>query len=341
MLCTFDDPDDESASMTTFSKKRRELSIAMLGAAALSALPRGAQAQGTYPSRPITFICPWPAGGTADATMRALCAAASRELGQPVVLENKPGAAGMLGTSAMVVAAPDGYTIGQVPMSVTRFSQLGTFRFDPMKDITYIARTNGQTFGIAVRPDSRYRTLKELVAAAKTSPGTITYATSGVAGQTHVGMEEFAMKAGIKLNHIPFKGGSEALQAVMGGHVDVLADSSSWAPQVESGKLILLATWGEKRTRFDAPTLREAGYDVVVEAPNGVGAPKGIDPAIHARLRSAFRKATQSPEFTSACAKIDSDVMYLDADDYRRTIQQSVEHEKRLIEALHLREKLG
>ena len=325
----------------TIDSKRRELALAMLGGAALAALPRAARAQAPYPSRPITFICPWPAGGTADATMRALAAAAARDLGQPMVVENKPGAAGMLGTAAMLSAPADGYTIGQVPMSVTRFSQLGTFRYDPLKDISFIARTNGQTFGIAVRPDSKLKSIGDLVAAAKASPGTITYATSGVAGQTHVGMEEFAMKAGIKLNHIPFKGGAEALQALLGGHVDVLADSSSWAPQVEAGKLVLLATWGEKRTRFNAPTLREAGYDVVVEAPNGVGAPKGLDPAIHARLRAAFRKAAQSEEFVAACRRIDSDVMYLDADDYRRTIQQSYEHEKKLIEALGLREKLA
>lgn len=321
--------------------KRRDLTLAMLGAAAVAAVPGGSRAQGPYPARPITFICPWPAGGTADATMRALVVAASRDLGQTVVLENKPGAAGMLGTAAMLSAPADGYTIGQVPMSVTRFCQLGTFRYDPLEDITYIARTNGQTFGIAVRPGSKYRTIQDLVAAARASPGTIAYATSGVAGQTHVGMEEFAMKAGVELNHIPYKGGSEALSALMGGHVDVLADSSSWAPMVEAKKLILLATWGEKRTRFDAPTLREAGYDVVVEAPNGVGAPKRLDPAIHARLRTAFRNATQSPEFLTACQRIDSDVMYLDADDYRSTMVQSYEHEKVLIDALRLKEKLA
>ena len=325
----------------TIDSKRRELALAMLGGAALAALPRAARAQAPYPSRPITFICPWPAGGTADATMRALAAAAARDLGQPMVVENKPGAAGMLGTAAMLSAPADGYTIGQVPMSVTRFSQLGTFRYDPLKDISFIARTNGQTFGIAVRPDSKLKSIGDLVAAAKASPGTITYATSGVAGQTHVGMEEFAMKAGIKLNHIPFKGGAEALQALLGGHVDVLADSSSWAPQVEAGKLVLLATWGEKRTRFNAPTLREAGYDVVVDAPNGVGAPKGLEPAVHAQLRDAFRKAAASAEFRKACERIDSVVMYQDADDYRRYIEATMERERALIQALNLKEKLG
>jgi tripartite-type tricarboxylate transporter receptor subunit TctC len=109
---------------------------------------------------------------------------------------------------------------------------------------------------------------------------------------------------------------------------------------VEAGKLVLLATWGEQRTRFNAPTLREAGFDVVVDAPNGVGAPRGLDPAIHAKLRAAFRKASQSKEFIEACQRIDSVVMYLDAEDYRKTVQESVEREKRLIQALGLRDKL-
>ncbi len=320
---------------------RRRFLLAALASGAASTIPFAARAQGAWPNRPIAFICPWPAGGTADATMRALCGEAAKALGQPMVVENKPGAAGMLGTAAMLSAKPDGYTVGQVPFSVARFSQLGTFRFDPMKDIAYIARVNGQTFGIATQAESRFKSLADVVAAAKAAPGKVTYSSSGVAGATHVGMEEFAMKAGIKLNHIPYKGGSEALQALLGGHVDLLADSSSWAPLVEAGKLKLLATWGEQRTRFNAPTLREAGFDVVVDAPNGVGAPKGLDPAVHAKLREAFRAAAASEAFKAACQRIDSAVMYLDADDYRKTMEANMERERHLIQALRLKELLG
>lgn len=320
--------------------RRRQFVLA--GASALATLPFGALAQAGYPNRPIQFICPWPAGGTADSTMRALTAEAAKVLGQPIVFENRAGASGMLGTSAMLASKPDGYTIGQVPFSVTRFSQLGTLKYDPLKDITFIARANGQTFGIASRVDGPYKTLKDLVAAAKANPGRITYSHSGIGGQTHVGMEEFAIKAGISFNNIPFKGGSEAMQAILGGHVDLIADSSSWAPLVEAGKLNLLAVWGEQRLpRFpNAPTLREAGFDVVVNAPNGVGAPKGLDPAIHATLRAAFRTAALSAGFKAACDRIDSPVLYLDADDYRKTIEEGYRNETRLIEALKLREKM-
>lgn len=296
-----------------------------------------------YPERPITFICPWPAGGTADATMRALCVAAGRHLGQPVVLENRAGASGMLGLKAMVGAKPDGYTVGQIPISVTRFSQLGSVQIDPLKDITYLARSSGQTFGIAVRADSPWKTLKEFVAHAKANPGKVTYGSSGLGGATHVGMEEFASVAGVQFNHIPYKGGAPALQDLLGGQLDSLADSSSWAPHVKSGKLRLLATWGEKRTQDfpEVQTLREQGFDVVVDAPNGVGAPKGLDPAIERRLREAFKAAVASPEFTAACDKIDAPVMYLDGPEYEKYAAIVYKKETQLIERLKLKELMS
>ena len=299
---------------------RRQLVLGALSATALTATSSRLSAQ-TWPERSITFICPWPAGGTADQSMRALCSVAARVLGQSIAVENKVGASGMIGAMALASAKPDGYTIGQIPISVTRFSQLGTLAADPRKDFTYIARTSGQTFGIAVPANSPFKTLKDFVAHAKANPGKVTYAHAGVGGATHVGMEEFASAAGIQFNHVPYKGGSEALQGVLGGHVDALADSSSWAPHVEAGKLRLLATWGELRTaRFkDVPTLRELGYDVVVDAPNGIGAPKGLNPAVAAKLRDAFRQAANSPEFKAVIDKLDAPLLYLDGPDYENT----------------------
>ena len=321
---------------------RRHFMLSSLGAALLPlSLPRAFAAG--YPERPITFICPWPAGGTADVTMRALCAAAAKELGQTIIVDNKTGASGMIGLKSLASAKPDGYTIGQIPISVTRFSQLGLVQVDPLKDLSYIARVSGQTFGIAVRAEAPWKTLKDLVAEAKAKPETITYGTAGLGGATHVGMEEFAMAAGVKFNAIPYKGGSEALQGLLGGHVDVLADSSSWAPLVKSGKLRLLATWGEQRTMEfkDTPTLKEAGYNVVVDAPNGIGAPKGLPADVYARLRAAFKTAAASPEFIAACARIDAPLMYLDAPDYEKYVMANVAKEKTLIERLKLKELMS
>lgn len=326
--------------MTTPRTRRRDFVLGALGAAALGTSSR-LLAQ-PWPERPITFICPWPAGGTADQSMRALCTVASRILGQAIAVENRAGASGMIGSKALASAKPDGYTIGQIPISVTRFSQLGTLQADPRKDFTYLARTSGQTFGIAVPANSPFKTLQDFVAAAKAKPGSITYAHAGVGGATHVGMEEFAAAAGIQLSHVPYKGGAEALQGVLGGHVDALADSSSWAPHVEAGKLRLLATWGEQRTpRFkDVPTLKDLGYNVVVDAPNGIGAPKGLPPAVEARLRDAFRQAVASPEFKSVADRLDAPLLYLDGPDYAQYVNTVYQKETVLIDKLKLREMM-
>lgn len=320
---------------------RRHFIATGLGAAAALAAPRAfAQA---FPDKAITFVCPWPAGGTADMTMRALCTAAATALGQTIVVENKAGASGMLGLRTMASAKADGYTIGQVPISVTRFSQLDSVPLDPLKDLTYIARTSGQTFGIAVRSNSPHKTLQDLVAAAKAAPGRLTYASAGIGGATHVGMEEFAAAAGVQFTHIPYKGGAPALQDTLGGQVDALADSSSWAPHVKSGALRLLATWGARRTRDfpDVPTLRDAGFDVVMDAPNGVAAPRGLDAVVERRLRQAFKVAAASPEFTAACDRIDAPLMYLDGPDYAAYVASVYQKETQLIQKLKLRELMA
>ncbi len=324
------------------SANRRQIVLGSLGAATLGLAAARVRAA-AFPERPITFVCPWPAGGTADATMRALCSAAAKVLGQTVVVENKAGASGMLGLKTMVSAKPDGYTVGQIPISVARFSQLGTVQIDPLKDISYLARTSGQTFGVVVRAEAPWKNLAEFVAAAKAAPGRLTYGSAGIGGATHVGMEEFALASGTRFNHIPYKGGAPALQDLLGGQVDALADSSSWAPHVKAGKLRLLATWGERRTNDfrDVPTFKELGYDVVVDAPNGVGAPKGLDPAVEKTLRDAFRTAAASAEFKAACDKIDAPVMYLDGPDYQKYVEGMVRKEVQLIDKLKLKEMMS
>ncbi|RAS08838.1 tripartite tricarboxylate transporter substrate binding protein [Cupriavidus alkaliphilus] len=322
--------------------KRRRLLIGAAAGAAGALLPAARSLAADYPERPITFICPWPVGGTADQSMRALCQVAGGILKQSIVVENRAGASGMIGTKALARANPDGYTIGQIPISVTRFAQLGMLQLDPRTELTYLARTSGQTFGIAVPANSRYKALQDVVAAAKASPGKVTYAHAGIGGATHVGMEQFALAAGIQFNAIAYKGGAAALQDVLAGQVELLADSSSWAPHVEAGKLRLLATWGEQRaTRFkDTPTLKELGYNVVVEAPNGIGAPKGLPPAVEKKLRDAFRAAVASNEFRQVAARLDAPVMYLDGPDYKKYVASVYEQETQLIQRLKLKELL-
>ena len=337
-----DHQDQRTPTSLKFPLKRRQVLLGSL--AALSApglMMKSAQAQ-AFPSRPITFICPWPAGGTSDATMRVLAQVASKDLGQTIVVENRAGAAGMIGAKALASAKPDGYTIGQLALSVTRFSQLGTVQIDPIKDYTFLGMASAQTFGIVVSADSPYKTIQELIAFAKANPDKLTYATSGIAGQTHIGMEEFAQAAGIKIRHVPYKGGAPALQGLLGNQVDMLADSSSWSSLVESGKLRLLVTWGEQRLpRFkDVPTLKELGYGVVNDAPNGVAAPAGLAPDIAAKLAQAIEKAVKSEEFKAACLKIDAPVIYKNPEAYRQYFIDTYKKETVLIEKLQLKKLL-
>jgi tripartite-type tricarboxylate transporter receptor subunit TctC len=324
-------------------QRRRQFIKCVVGTSAALSTPLLALGAEGYPSKPITFICPWPVGGTADLSMRTLCQIASRVLKQAITVDNKPGAAGMIGAKAIAMAKPDGYTIGQIPISVTRFSQLGMLQVDPLKDFTFIARTNGQTFGIVVLSDSKFKSLREVVEFARANPDIVSYAHAGVGGATHVAMEQFANAAGIKLNAIAYKGGSAALNDTLGGQVDILVDSGSWVPYVESGKMKLLATFGDQRTaRFSSsPTVNELGYKVIVEAPNGIGAPANLPLEMESKLRNAFRFAINSDEFKAVAARIDSPVMYLDGPEYKKYVAQVYQQETQLIEKLKLKDLLA
>lgn len=321
-------------------QNRRE--ILQLGAGLAAACIAPSLYAQSYPGKPISFIVPWPAGSTSDGVMRALVQIASQQLGQPIVVENKPGASGMLGVAALAGARPDGYTIGQIPLSVTRFSQIGTLKIDPRQDLTPIARVAGLTFGIVVRPDSPFASMKDLLAHAKANPGKLTYGSPGLGNQTHIGMEIIEQATGVRFTHIPYKGGNEATLGLLGGQVDMVADSSGWAPLVLQGKLKLLTVWGDQRLkRFpEVPTMKELGYNVQIAAPGGVAGPANLPPEVSAKLAEAFKSATLSPEFQSAVDKFDMPVMYQSPQDYRRYLEQSYAEETRLIEKLNLKEVL-
>lgn len=301
-----------------------------------------ALARSEYPSRPITFICPWPNGGTADLTMRVLTAVLSRELRQRVELKNISGASGMVGVRSVVTAEPDGYTIGMIPITVSRMAQLGMVTFDPLKDLTYLARTYRQSVGVMVRTDSPYKTLSALLDGAKARPGNLTYGSTGFASACHIGMEELLVTAGVKMHHVAYKGGAPAMADLLGGHIDALCDSISWVADIKEGKFRLLATMSEQRLPQspNVPTLRDAGFDVVVNAPNGVAAPAGLHPQIELKLRGALKKAIASSKFKQVCDSIQAPVMYQNAEEYRNYIVSDYEYQKNLIQKLKLKEQM-
>jgi len=325
--------------MDTVDKQRRHLMGIGAAAAALAALPPAVRAGGDWPARPITFISPWAVGGTGDMLARPLCTAAGRHLGQTIVYTNRPGASGMIGCKAVATAAPDGYTVGEIPITVGRLALLGMTDIKPLEDYAYIARTSGQNLGLAVMAGSPWQSLPALLEDAARRPGQITFGFSGLGGSNHIAVERVLRAAGVQLTAIPFKGGNEALQALYGGHLDMLADSSSWAPGVKAGKLRLLATMGEQRSKMfaDTPTLKDLGYDVADDGPRAVAAPAGTPEPIVRKLREAFRVAVASREFTEACAQIDAPPMYLDGPDFRQYLVDTMAQERKLIEQLDMK----
>ena len=320
----------------TIDLNRRDVLQASLAGAVSITMP--AMAQSNFPSRPIKLICPWPAGGSTDAVMRAIAESASRILNNPVITENKGGAGGILGANELVNAKPDGYTLSQLPMGIFRIPHIQKTLFDPLVDFTYVACLTGYTFGIVVRSDSPIKSIKDLVDYAKANPGKYTYGSTGNGTTPHLAVEEFAMKAGIKLQHVPFKGNAEGMQAILGGHIMSHSDATGWGPHVEAGTCRLLATYGSKRTKRwpNIPTLNELGYDTVSDSPFGVGAPKGMDPAITRKLHDTFKATLEDPKVLASFEKYDQSVIYMNTEDYTKYARETFPKEKKLIEQLGL-----
>jgi len=323
--------------MTMLIGRRGALAFA-LGAGALA---RPALAQGRYPDRPIRLLVPWTPGGSTDVLLRALGEGISRRYGQPVVLENRPGAGGILGAQLLASnTRPDGYTIAQMPISVFRYPQMvARPPFDPMADFTWIAQLTGYLFGVVVRADAPWRTFQDLLAYAQANPGRINYGTPGAGTSLHITMEQIAAARAIEWTHVPFRGSSENLSTLLNGTIQVSAESSSWAELVAAGQLRLLCTWSANRTvRFpDVPTLRETGVDIVSTSPYGIAGPAGMDPAVVRMLEEACREVLADPAYHALMARYDMSPAFLGSADYARAARAQYEEDGAMIRRLNLR----
>jgi tripartite-type tricarboxylate transporter receptor subunit TctC len=293
-----------------------------------------------FPSKPVTLIVPWAPGGSSDVVLRVLAETTSKYLGQPVVAENKPGGGGTVGPATMVAAAkPDGYIVSQIPITVFRYPYMMKVTWDALKDFTYIIHLTGYTFGVVVKKDAPWKTWNEFIAYAKANPGKVTYATPGAGTSLHITMEMLAIRQGIKWIQVPMKGGAETTPAVLGGHVMATADSTGWAPQVDSGDLRLLVTWGNQRTKRwpNVPTLKELGYGVVSNSPFGIAGPKGMDPKVVKILHDAFKKGMEDPAFQKILEKFDMEPFYTNTEDYVKYVKELCEEEKENVEKLGLK----
>jgi len=287
----------------------------------LSALaaPAIAQAQGDFPSRSIRLVIPWPPGASADAFLRSIADRAGRRLGQTVVPDNKPGANGTFGAIALKDAKPDGYTLAQIHTGVVRAQLMAEQpAYDAQTDFTYIIQLSGSAHGIVVRADSPYKTIEDLVAAAKASPGKLNYGTFGPSSVQNMTMVDLQQRLGIELTHVPYRGGSELYQGLLGNQIDIIADASGWIPLVQSGQFRLLVVWGSNRMKLfpEVRTLKEAGIDLVVNSPYGICGPKGMDPAVVKKLHDAFKEALFDAATQAVMEKFSMPTLYLDGAGY-------------------------
>ncbi|WP_341886754.1 tripartite tricarboxylate transporter substrate binding protein [Variovorax sp. YR752] len=305
--------------------------------AALAAVPTHAS-QPFPTARPITLWVPWPAGGATDITMRLLADIAGSHLGQRVVVENRPGAAGTMAMPILQQAEPDGYTIAQIPQPVLRAVYTQKVLWDPIRDVTPIIQISGVTFGVLVQGSSAFRTLDDLFAFARARPGELSIATNGVGTTPHVVLEELFTARGMKYIHVPYKGTSEQLLAVDSGQVMVGVNSTGFAPMVDNGRLRLLATFAAKRSpRWPSvPTLKELGFPIVAMSPYGLGGPRGLPAPVVTVLHDAFRKAMFDPAFIHEIGKYDQELDYLGPAEYGAWLREQHAKEKLVVERMGL-----
>jgi len=278
----------------------KHLTILLIGL--LSVFCNASFAQNNYPNKPINFIVPYGAGGSADSRSRQLAQKMSLTLKQPIVIDNKPGAGGNIGTEAIVRAAPDGYTIGMgnfAPMAVNK-TLFGNLRYDPETDLTPIILVEKGPLVLVVNPNSPYKTVQDIVLAAKAKPGVLTFSSGGIGGSHQLSAELFELNAGIQMIHVPYKSGSAALTDLMGGNVDLMFDQMySAVPSIKADKIRPLAITSKKRSPLlpNVPSFAELGYPKV-EVLNwqGLIAPKGTPKAIIDKLNAAANEALKDPQ---------------------------------------------
>jgi len=310
--------------------------FAAAGLAAVAAAP--AQADASYPDRPIKIIVPYQAGGSTDMVVRRLAELAAPKLGQPVIVDNRGGAGATLGASAIANAEPDGYTLAILPSPVFRMPHMIKTRYDPTKDFTYIAMLSGYTLGVAVRTDSPFKTWQDLIAYAKNNPGKLTYGTASLGSASNVMMEEIATRNGVQWTHVPYKGESSVLQDVLGGRVDAYAGSSTVAPMVKAGTMRMLVVWGSARSPLypGTPTLNEIDGTPVMNAPFGIAGPKGLPDTVVQKLQATFKEVVESKEFAGILSEYGQEPAYQDGKAYAEFALRSYEQERKIVEKLGL-----
>ncbi|MBI4246091.1 MAG: tripartite tricarboxylate transporter substrate binding protein [Candidatus Rokubacteria bacterium] len=317
---------------------KRALSVAILLAGVLVS---GAAAQEPYPARPVTIVVAFPPGGLADLTARPLAAALERLLKQPVIVANKPGAAGAVGNHFVATSKPDGYTLLMALVSVSTLPEvdklLGRPQTYTIDQLTGIARINAEPSILTARGDAPWKTVRDVVEDAKRRPGQIIHTSSGLYGASHVPFAMFLQAAGLTMRHLPTTGGGPMMNALLGGHAEIVASVPALvSPHLSAGKVRLLAHTGIGRLAAfpDVPSLKELGYDVEYYAWAGLVAPKGTPPPVLKILGDAVRQAVKEPEVLTASQKLQSPIAYQDAEEFNAWWRKDAETLAKVIQKI-------
>ena len=308
----------------------------LLALAAAGCLPALGHAQSSFPTRPITLIVPWSAGGATDVTLRLLAELAGKNLGQRIIIDNRPGAGGTMAMPVMQSVAPDGYTLSQLPYPALRAPHVQKVSWDPIRDTTPIIQISGVTFGVVVPANSAFKSFDDLLKFAAARPGELAISTNGLGTTPHVVLDELFGQRNLKYIHVPYKGTAEQMLAVASGHLMAGVNSNGFAPYVDSGKLRLLATFGEQRSQrwSQVPTLKELGYGIVANSPYGLVGPRAMEPQTVRTLHDAFKSALFDPQHVAELAKYEQEPNYLDSKDYASALREAYAAEKRNVERL-------
>ncbi|MEJ8812542.1 tripartite tricarboxylate transporter substrate binding protein [Variovorax ureilyticus] len=301
------------------ASRRTLLQTALLAAAGIGATPAGL-AQGDWPQKPITMIVPFPPGGVADTVARPVAEALSRELRQPVVVDNRAGAGGAVGIGFAARAPADGYTVLLSLSSISILPEADAIlERKPayqMNQFRPIARFTADPTVLVVRADAPWKSLAEFIADARTKPGTYNYGSSGNYGTMHVPMEMLKNAAGFRMTHIPYTGAGPAVMALLAGQVDAVASGpATVVQQINAGKLRALAHWGDQPLAAlpGVPSLQQAGYDVKFAQWSGLFVPAGTPDEVVRKLRAASAKVAADPAVAQVIEKAGSPLAYLDA----------------------------
>ncbi len=325
------------ASITPGGALRRSL----LAALALAAFAGAAPAQSSYPARPVELIVPWAPGGGSDVVARAYADAAVRHFAQPLIVINRPGAAGAIGHAEGARAKPDGYkvTVMTPEINLAYLQGIGKARW---QDFDYVARVNADPIALVVRADSPHQTLEQFIAAAKAAPGTLTVSNSGVGATYHLAAIAFQDATGTQVNNVPYVGAGPAVAGLLAGQVQAtMATTGEVGVHVQAGKMRMLAVMGEQRLKDfgEVPTFRERGIPLVLGTWRGLAVPKGTPPEVVAALKALTDKVSQEPRFKEVLARQFAGQVHESGEQFAQAVQKEFDTYQRIVQKYQLAQK--